>query len=103
MKFILINDYIIKYQDNNENLSILQFFFQNNLDEIPKFCYHEKLSIAGNCRMCLIEDIKSIKPIAACAVNILSGMVLYTNTLKIKKIRESILEFFLINLIIDIF
>ena len=41
--------------------------------EIPRFCYHEKLSIAGNCRMCLVEVEKSIKPVASCAMPIMPG------------------------------
>jgi NADH dehydrogenase/NADH:ubiquinone oxidoreductase subunit G len=94
MKVLYLNG-INYYYDFN--WTILQFCFKNNLDQIPKFCYHEKLSIAGNCRMRLVEDIKSLKPIAACTVILYSGMVIYTNTLKVKKARESVLEFLLIN------
>ena len=96
MKKVIINDIAVDYNPDS-NLSILQFFFKYEIEEIPRFCYHEKLSIAGNCRMCLVEDIKSLKPIASCAILMYPGIVIYTNTIKIKKIREAILEFFLIN------
>lgn len=42
--------------------------------EIPRFCYHERLSVAGNCRMCLVEVEKSIKPVASCAMPVMPGM-----------------------------
>lgn len=77
--------------------TIIQFCFKYSIDNIPRFCYHEKLSIAGNCRMCLIEDVKSVKLIASCAINIIIDMRLYTNTLKVKRAREGVLEFLLIN------
>ena len=48
--------------------------------EIPRFCYHEKLSIAGNCRMCLVEMENSNKPVASCAMPAAEGMVIKTNT-----------------------
>ena len=48
--------------------------------EIPRFCYHEKLSIAGNCRMCLVEIEKSKKPVASCAMPVADGMNIKTNT-----------------------
>ena len=48
--------------------------------EIPRFCYHERLSVAGNCRMCLVEMEKSPKPIASCAMPVADGMVIKTNT-----------------------
>ena len=48
--------------------------------EIPRFCYHERLSIAGNCRMCLVEMDKSTKPIASCAMPAAEGMKIKTNT-----------------------
>jgi NADH-quinone oxidoreductase subunit G len=44
--------------------------------EIPRFCYHERLSIAGNCRMCLVEVEKSPKPVASCAMPVNEGMVI---------------------------
>ncbi|WP_341790351.1 NADH-quinone oxidoreductase subunit NuoG [Rickettsia endosymbiont of Polydrusus tereticollis] len=65
--------------------------------EIPHFCYHEKLKIAGNCRMCLVEMEKSPKPIASCAMPAGNGMVIHTDTLMVKKAREGVMEFLLIN------
>ena len=62
--------------------------------DIPRFCYHEKLSIAGNCRMCLLEISypKSLKPMASCALPLVPGMSIYTNTMMVKKAREGVLE-----------
>ena len=65
--------------------------------EIPRFCYHEKLSIAGNCRMCLVEMEKSPKPIASCAMPANEGMNIKTNTELVKKARKGIMEFLLAN------
>ncbi len=65
--------------------------------EIPRFCYHERLSIAGNCRMCLVEMEKSPKPVASCAMPAADGMVIHTNTESVKKAREGVMEFLLIN------
>ena len=65
--------------------------------EIPRFCYHEKLSIAGNCRMCLVELEKSPKPIASCAMPASEGMVIKTNTEFVNKSRKGVMEFLLAN------
>jgi NADH-quinone oxidoreductase subunit G len=65
--------------------------------EIPRFCYHERLSIAGNCRMCLVEQEKSPKPIASCAMPAADGMVIHTDTPMVKKARQGVMEFLLIN------
>ncbi len=65
--------------------------------EIPHFCYHERLKIAGNCRMCLVEMEKSPKPIASCAMPVSNGMVIHTDTPMVKKAREGVMEFLLIN------
>jgi len=65
--------------------------------EIPRFCYHERLSIAGNCRMCLVEQEKAPKPIASCAMPAAEGMVIKTNTPMVKKARNGVMEFLLIN------
>lgn len=65
--------------------------------EIPIFCYHPKLSIAGNCRMCLVEMEKSPKPIASCAMPASEGMVIRTQSPMVKKARKGVLEFLLIN------
>jgi len=65
--------------------------------DIPRFCYHEKLSIAGNCRMCLVEVAKSPKPIASCAMPVVPGQKVFTNTMMVKKAREGVMEFLLAN------
>ncbi|MHA1108285.1 MAG: NADH-quinone oxidoreductase subunit NuoG, partial [Alphaproteobacteria bacterium] len=65
--------------------------------EVPRFCYHERLSVAGNCRMCLVEMERSPKPIASCAMPVGEGMVIRTNTPLVKKAREGVMEFLLIN------
>ena len=65
--------------------------------EIPRFCYHERLSIAGNCRMCLVEMEKAPKPIASCAMPAGEGMIIRTDTDKVKKARNGVMEFLLIN------
>ena len=83
------------------------FFFKTRLSileackligiKIPRFCYHETLSIAGNCRMCLVEISTSLKPVAACATEILPGMSISTNSPFVLKARENILEMLLLN------
>lgn len=65
--------------------------------EVPRFCYHERLSIAGNCRMCLVEMEKAPKPIASCHMPAGEGMVIRTDTETVKKAREGVMEFLLIN------
>ncbi|BDA50547.1 NADH dehydrogenase [ubiquinone] iron-sulfur protein 1, mitochondrial [Coccomyxa sp. Obi] len=65
--------------------------------DIPRFCYHQRLSIAGNCRMCLVEVEKSPKPVASCAMPAGPGMNIKTDTPLVKKAREGVMEFLLIN------
>uniref|UniRef100_A0A646QEL3 NADH-ubiquinone oxidoreductase 75 kDa subunit, mitochondrial n=1 Tax=Hemiscolopendra marginata TaxID=943146 RepID=A0A646QEL3_9MYRI len=65
--------------------------------EIPRFCYHDRLSIAGNCRMCLVEVEKSIKPVAACAMPVMKGWRIKTNSEMTRKAREGVMEFLLVN------
>ncbi|HQS83840.1 MAG: NADH-quinone oxidoreductase subunit G [Alphaproteobacteria bacterium 16-39-46] len=65
--------------------------------EIPVFCYHPKLSIAGNCRMCLVEMEGCSKPIASCAYPASQGLVIHTNTAFVEEARKGTLEFLLIN------
>jgi len=64
---------------------------------IPRFCYHELLSISGNCRMCLIEVNNSIKPVASCALPITNNLSIFTDTPLVKKARENVLELLLLN------
>lgn len=86
--------------------------------EIPRFCYHERLSVAGNCRMCLVEVEKSAKvlvfvcslfkfvlislwcafqPVAACAMPVMKGWRIKTNSDLTRKAREGVMEFLLVN------
>lgn len=65
--------------------------------EIPRFCYHERLSVAGNCRMCLVEVEKSPKPVASCAMPVMNGMKIHTQSEKARKAREGVMEFLLQN------
>lgn len=65
--------------------------------EIPRFCYHERLSIAGNCRMCLVEVENSPKPVASCAMPAVEGMVVHTKSEQAVKARNGAMEFLLIN------
>ncbi|MGH6901899.1 MAG: NADH-quinone oxidoreductase subunit NuoG [Geminicoccaceae bacterium] len=65
--------------------------------EIPVFCFHPRLNIAGNCRMCLVEMEKSPKPIASCAMPAADGMVIKTDTPLVHKARQGVLEMLLIN------
>ena len=88
-----VNDIEIEVE---EGLTVLQACEKAGV-EIPRFCYHEKLSIAGNCRMCLVEMEKSPKPIASCAMPAADGMVIKTNTPKIEKSRKGVMEFLLAN------
>ncbi len=88
-----VNDIEVEVE---EGLTVLQACEKAGV-EIPRFCYHEKLSIAGNCRMCLVEMEKSPKPIASCAMPAAEGMVIRTNTPKIEKSRKGVMEFLLAN------
>ena len=65
--------------------------------EIPRFCYHERLSVAGNCRMCLVEVEKAPKPVASCAYPVMDGMVVRTDSLIVRNARRGVMEFLLIN------
>ena len=64
---------------------------------VPRFCYHERLSIAGNCRMCLVEVAKSPKLVVSCAMPAAPGSEIWTDTPAVRKGREGVLEFLLIN------
>ena len=64
---------------------------------IPHFCYHKKLSIAANCRMCLVEVEKAPKPLPACATPVTNGMIVRTHSDKAVKAQKSVMEFLLIN------
>ncbi len=65
--------------------------------EVPRFCFHDRLSIAGNCRMCLVEVEKAPKPVASCAQSLMDGMVVSTKSGVARKAQRSAMEFLLIN------
>ena len=90
---IKVNDTDVEVE---EGLTVLQACEQAGV-EIPRFCYHEKLSIAGNCRMCLVEIEKSLKPVASCAMPVTEGMDIKTNTSMVEKARKGVMEFLLVN------
>ena len=93
MPKLIINDKEIEIE---EGLTVLQACELAGV-EIPRFCYHEKLSIAGNCRMCLVEMERSPKPIASCAMPASEGMKIKTNTPLVEKARKGVMEFLLAN------
>ena len=76
--------------------SVLQACEQLGI-EIPRFCYHERLSVAANCRMCLVEMERSPKPIASCAMPCADGMVIKTNSEQVKRARQGVMELILLN------
>ena len=80
----------------NSELSIIEAVKYTGI-QIPRFCYHESLSIAGNCRMCLVELDHSEKLVIACLTSVENGFNILTNTLSVKKARENILESLLAN------
>ena len=65
--------------------------------EIPRFCFHERLSIAGNCRMCLVEQVGVPKPVASCAMPVTEGMQILTQSERVQAAREGVMEFLLVN------
>ena len=93
MPKIIINGKEIEFE---KGMTVLQACELADV-EIPRFCYHEKLSIAGNCRMCLVEMEKSPKPIASCAMPATEGMNIKTNTTLVEKARKGVMEFLLAN------
>ena len=93
MPKIIVNNKEVEFE---EGMTILQACELAGA-EIPRFCYHERLSIAGNCRMCLVEMEKSLKPIASCAMPAADGMKIKTNTSFVEKARKGVMEFLLAN------
>ena len=93
MPKIIINNREIDFEDGMTVLQACELAGE----EIPRFCYHERLSIAGNCRMCLVEMEKSPKPIASCAMPAADGMRIKTNTILVDKARKGVMEFLLAN------
>jgi len=90
---------MLKVEKINNKLSLIAYLIANGVS-VPHYCYHNDLSIAGNCRVCLVELKKSIKPIVSCATNakaVLSNKSIYHDSALVKKARENILEFLLLN------
>jgi NADH-quinone oxidoreductase subunit G len=100
-KQLIIDGTAIEVEDG---ITLLQACEQAGV-EIPRFCYHERLSIAGNCRMCLVEVVGNPKPVASCAMGVNdlppnrdgSPKVINTRTPMVRKAREGVMEFLLIN------
>ncbi|KAH6837527.1 NADH-ubiquinone dehydrogenase [Perilla frutescens var. hirtella] len=90
---VFVDGYPVKVP---KGMTVLQACLMAGVD-IPRFCYHDRLSIAGNCRMCLVEVEKSPKPVASCAMPALPGMKIKTATPLAKKAREGVMEFLLMN------
>ncbi|KAI3665145.1 hypothetical protein L6452_43766 [Arctium lappa] len=90
---VFVDGYPVKIP---KGMTVLQACSVAGVD-IPRFCYHDRLSIAGNCRMCLVEVEKSPKPVASCAMPALPGMKIKTDTPIAKKAREGVMEFLLMN------
>jgi NADH dehydrogenase (ubiquinone) Fe-S protein 1 len=83
----------------NNKISLIAYLIANGLS-IPHYCYHHDLPIAGNCRVCLVEVKNSPKPLVSCAANaksILNSSEVYHDSVLVKKSRENILEFLLLN------
>jgi NADH-quinone oxidoreductase chain G len=108
--FFVINNIQYNYQQefavdfplnrSKQFISLLEYCLSATI-HIPHYCYHKQLSIAGNCRMCLVELKKSPKPIVSCAMNAQSTLKtnaeIFTNSPLVKKARENIMEFLLLN------
>ena len=103
-QFVIINSdkynyNLVKYmcfRKQGTTFSILDFCSAIGIP-IPHYCYHPDLSIAGNCRMCLIHIEGAIKPLVSCAIILTPGMIINTNSFFVKKLHESVLEFLLLN------
>ena len=83
----------------NNKISLIAYLIANGVT-IPHYCYHNDLSISGNCRVCLVELKNSMKPIVSCATSansVLNNNKIYHDSALIKKARENILEFLLLN------
>jgi NADH-quinone oxidoreductase chain G len=93
MVSIVIDDFEFKVKPQISILEACKIVGIN----IPRFCYHEILSVAGNCRMCLVEVDGIDKPVASCVTEINEGIAVYTNTPFVKKARENVVEALLLN------
>ena len=91
-----INDINFTLSLINSQITILEACLNNGI-YIPHFCYNKYLMIAGNCRICIVEIEKFIKPIISCLNLCIDNLKIYTNSFALKKFRENVLEFLLIN------
>ena len=109
MKYFHINNikfnYNLEFKNNfknnfwKQNTPLIEYCETLGIN-IPHYCYHKELSISGNCRMCLVELKSSPKPVVSCAMNAKSCLAngdIYTNSSLVKKARENVLEFLLLN------
>ena len=90
---------MIQQKKINNKVSLIAYLISNGIT-IPHYCYHNNLSIAGNCRVCLVELKNSMKPVVSCATNAKSAInstLVYHDSVLVKKARENILEFLLLN------
>jgi len=90
-KHVTIDDIVYNF---SENFTIYQFCFSKGIN-LPCFCYHEKLTIAGNCRICLVQVNNALA--VSCAMPLIEDMKIFTDNKRVKRSREGILEFLLIN------
>ena len=84
-----------KYNNIPKNATLISYLIAHGVT-VPHYCYHEELSIVGNCRMCVIELEKAAKPIVSCVKNALSIIKennIYPNSVLVQKARENIIEF----------
>ena len=93
-KVIFVN--LKEYRIDDKSYTLLQRCELHSV-MIPRFCFHDKLSIAGNCRMCLVEIKNVPKPVVSCSTRVVNGLEVFTSNLLVKRIREYIIEFLLIN------
>ena len=93
MPKLIIND---KEHDVPDGITLIQACELGGV-EIPRFCYHPKLSIAASCRMCLVDVEKMPKPVPACATPVMDGMKVYTASRRAMDAQHGVMEFLLIN------
>lgn len=94
MNYFYVNNLKVNHIENNQNIID---YLENIGILIPHYCYHRDLSVSGNCRMCLIELKNSPKPLVSCAMTVTNKMEFYTDSPLVKKARENVLEFLLLN------
>jgi len=83
----------------NDKISLIAYLISNGIT-VPHYCYHDSLTIVGNCRVCLVEFLNSTKPVASCATNakvVSQNNFVYHDSVLVKKARENTLEFLLLN------